>query len=85
MILLLVAVKDRAIDAFQPVQTVRAKGEAIRAFQDAIANPQNNQLHNHPDDFDLYVVGTYNDENGFIENKVEKIADGKTLKLTKGE
>lgn len=63
---LLVAVKDNAIEAFQPIATVRAKGEAIRSFQDAINNPQNQQLHAHPEDFDLYYIGDFDDNTGHI-------------------
>ena len=79
---LLMAIKDRAIDAFQPVASVRAKGEAIRPFQDAINNPQNAQLHAHPDDYDLYMVGTFDDETGELTPiKPEKLADGKQLQI----
>lgn len=84
---LLVSVKDRAIEAFQPIACVRAQGEAIRSFQDAISNPQNKQLHQHPDDFDLYIVGEYDDQDGTINAyaKPEKLADGKQLRMTTGE
>lgn len=63
---IIITVKDNAVEAFQPVSNVRAKGEAIRSFIDAINNPQNKQLHDHPEDFDLYTVGTYDDQTGNI-------------------
>lgn len=84
MIYLLASIHDRSIDAFQPVGCVRAKGEAIRYFQDQINDEQRGgPLYKHPDDFDLYIVGTFDDATGTITGtKAEKIADGKQLKLT---
>lgn len=63
----LVAVKDNAVESFQPVNTVRARGEALRGFIDAVNNPQNQQLHAHPEDFDLYVIGYFDDQTGILE------------------
>lgn len=81
MPLLLITIKDNAVQAFQPINTVRAKGEAIRGFQDAINNEQNRQLHKHPEDFDLYLVGTFDDETGEITvQKPELIIRGKDVK-----
>ena len=87
MIYKLTATKDRAIDAFQPVVTVRAEGEAIRAFQDALNEPKNGNMYNHPDDYDLYVLGDFDDQTGIIhpEPAPRKIADGKQLKTRLGE
>lgn len=78
---ILVSIKDRAVEAFQPITCVRAEGEAIRAFIDALANPQNKTLHSHPDDYDLYVLGYMDDSTGLIErlDQPKKIADGKQL------
>lgn len=79
MHLLIISIKDRAIEAFQATMNVRTEGEALRAFQDAIRNPESRNLHNHPDDHDLYVVGTFDDQTGEIEptKPPRKIADGK--------
>jgi hypothetical protein len=63
---LLIAVKDKALEAFMPVHCARAQGEAMRNFQDAINDPQNKQLYAHPDDFDLYVIGEMDDTTGKI-------------------
>lgn len=62
----LVTVKDNAVQAYQQIQCSRAIGEAVRAFTDAINDPQNKQLHAHPEDFDLYTVGTFDDLSGII-------------------
>ena len=81
---ILISVKDRAIEAFQAIATVRAEGEAIRSFQDAINNPQNKQLNDHPDDFDLYVIGYFDDQTGLLErlDTPRKLADGKQVRIT---
>lgn len=76
---LLISLKDRAVDAFQPVANVRAEGEALRVFRDLIADP-NSQQHRHPDDYDLYLVGYFNDQTGAIRIEFRKLADGKTIK-----
>lgn len=80
---LLVTIKDQAVDAFQPIASVRAEGEAIRSFQDALNNPQNAQLHAHPDDFNLYLVGYFDDQTGAIEPLAtpKQLALGKQLKI----
>lgn len=79
---LLCSIKDRSIDAFQPIGSMRAEGEAIRGFQDALNNPNNGPIYKHPDDFDLYVLGELDDETGTITPCTpRKIADGKQLKI----
>lgn len=82
---LLVSIRDRALDAFQTPWATRAIGEAIRGFQDAINDPKNATLHAHPDDYDLYVIATFDDSTGQIEQTAEhpkQIAIGKQLKIT---
>lgn len=76
---LLISIKDRAIDAFQPVASVRAEGEAIRSFQDAVNNPQNATIYAHPDDYDLYLVGYFDDNSG----KLEQLEQPRQLALGK--
>lgn len=80
MIYTIFAVKDRSVDAYQPTQCARSEMEAIRSFGDAIQNPASHVMHKHPDDFDLYQVGTFDDNTGKITpTDPRKIADGKSL------
>lgn len=83
MIYLLVTVKDRAIEAFKPCGVCRTEGEAIRVFKDILNNPETPES-KHPDDYDLYILGTFDDQTGYLETeaKPRKIADGKTIKET---
>lgn len=81
MIFQIVAIHDRALDAYQQPFIVRALGEAIRAFQDAL-NKQESPMHNHPDDYDLFHIGNYDDHTAQIESiKPQQIAIGKQLKV----
>ena len=60
-----VSIRDRQANAFAPPFFVATLGQAIRSFSDEINRPaENNQLYRHPDDFDLYDVGVYDDETG---------------------
>ena len=79
----MVAVRDRAANAFQQPFYVAALGQAIRAFQDGINRDE--QMKNHPDDFDLYHLGYYDDETGLFTNLdggPKQIAIGKQLRTS---
>lgn len=56
------AVKDRAIPAYGTPYYAASVGSAIRGFSDEVNRKEpNNQLAAHPDDFDLYHLGTFDD------------------------
>lgn len=79
----IVAIRDRAADAFQQPFYVPALGQAIRAFQDGINKDE--QMMRHPDDFDLYHLGYYDDATGNftnIEGGPKQIAIGKQLRTS---
>lgn len=42
-------------------------GIAIRAFGDEINIPENKPMSDHPDHFNLYHIGTFDDESGTLE------------------
>ena len=64
----LCSVKDRAADAFGRPMFVASPGVAIRSFSDEINRAaEDNQLYNHPDDFDLYEFGVFDDNSGVFE------------------
>lgn len=68
MIHVICAVKDRAADAFGRPFFVATVGMAIRSFMDEVSrSADDNQLFKHPDDFDLFQLGTYDDSNGVVE------------------
>lgn len=78
-----VTIRDRVADLFGQPSFVNSIGAAIRSFGDEIKRPPNearpNPLYDHPEDFDFYQLGEYDDETGtFInEDRPKQIAIGK--------
>ena len=70
---ILVALYDRATEAHAPVMTVHTKGEALRSFREAV-NDNQTPIHRNPTDFELWQVGTYDDQSGQITPHRELIA-----------
>ena len=65
MNLFIVSVKDRAADVFNRPFFVPHRNVAIRDFTDEVnRSAVDNQLNKHPDDFDLYLLGEFNDNTG---------------------
>lgn len=65
MHLFVVSVKDRAADVFNRPFFVPHRNVAIRDFTDEVnRSAVDNQLNKHPDDFDLYLLGEFNDNTG---------------------
>lgn len=83
MKLFIACVRDRATDQFgNPMFLVNA-GQAIRSFSDEINRAaEDNQLHKHSEDFDLYELGSYDTETGLFDTGVPRqIAIGKSVRL----
>lgn len=84
MIHTIAAIKDRAADAYlRPIFTNTA-GQAIRIFQDEVnRNAEDNIMYKHPEDFDLYLLGEYDDSTGLLtaKERPEQIAIGKNAKI----
>lgn len=85
MELIIVAVRDRAADVFAQPNFVHSVGGAIRSFSDEINRvAHDNVLNKHPEDFDLYQLGVYDDNSGlFVSDKPKQIAVGKDLFISK--
>jgi len=80
------AVKDLAVQAFGQPFFVRAKGEALRSFQDEVNGRGNAQsaIAAHPEDYELYELGDYDDVSGILFPKGPNlVARAKDL-LTQG-
>lgn len=77
-----VAIRDRVADVYGQPIFVASVGSAIRSFGDEVNNKrEGNNLANHPEDFDLYLLGTFDDETASFEGlpQPKQIAIGKDL------
>lgn len=77
------AVRDRATDQYGTPMFFVASGQAMRSFTDEINRAEkDNQLYQHPDDFDLYELGEYETNTGKFETKEPEMkVIGKDVKL----
>jgi hypothetical protein len=84
MKLFMCAVFDRAANAYARPMFVPSTGVAIRSFSDEVnrSDPEN-QLFNHPDDFDLYDFGEFDDNSGLFDLHVQPklLSLGKQVKI----
>lgn len=65
MMLQIFSVRDQAAGAFLPPFFMRSRGEAIRAFSEAVGDPQH-QFAKHVSDFTLFCIGDFDDNSGMI-------------------
>lgn len=75
-----VAIFDSAADAFSRPEFFPAAPVAVRSFRDAVNEPKG-QFQRHPDDFELFELGSWSDEKGVFECHKEpiRLARGKDL------
>lgn len=85
MILQIVAVRDRAADAFGRPVFAHTVGQAIRSFQDEINRvAPDNEMNKHPSDFDLWHLGEFEDNSGkLLQTEPKQLAIGANLIQTK--
>lgn len=63
----LVAVRDRAVDAYNRPFVAPSRGAAIRSFMDEVnRKAPDNPMCDHPEDFDLYEVGYWDEDKGRV-------------------
>lgn len=83
MLLHIVSIRDRAANVFGVPMFMSSIGAAIRSFGDEInrTGDQNNIMNRHPDDFDMYELGVYDDGTAKFEmlESPRQIAVGKDL------
>lgn len=82
MILQVLTVRDSAVEAYgQPFYSVSVGG-AVRGFTDEINRADaGNNMAKHPDDFELYHLGTFDDvDASFNLNAPRLVSRGKDVK-----
>lgn len=87
MIHYVIATRDSASQAFGLPFFVPAVGLAVRAFTDEVNREGSEKdLARHPDDFELYQLGVFNDATGqFDADSPKLLARGKDVAVRKGE
>ena len=60
------SVYDKAVGAFMPPFYVRSRGEAIRSFMDACADPKHQFVRN-SGDYTLFQISVFDDASGAYE------------------
>lgn len=76
------AVRDRAMDAFMRPMFVPAVGAGVRAFSDEVnRKAADNSMNVHPEDFDLYHLGEFDEQTGAFElfSAPKMVAVGKNV------
>lgn len=85
MKLFILCVRDRSADCFGQPSFHTSIGAAVRAFKDEINRPaENNVMYKHPEDFDLYEVGIYDDSGATFDcHAPSQVAIGKDSVIAK--
>lgn len=65
MILQIMAIRDSKASLYQHFHTLRSKSEAIRSLQIAVNDPKN-MIGQYPSDYELFQIGTIDDESGAV-------------------
>lgn len=65
MKLVIVAVRDSAVDAFMQPFFVHHTGAAVRGFQDEV-NRKDSPFAAHPEDYVLFELGAFDDSTGSV-------------------
>ena len=71
----LFAIYDKKSEGYKPPFTVMTIGEAERAFMDA-CNTEGTDLQKHPDDYQLWLVGSFDYASGAITPENMHVANG---------
>lgn len=82
MKMVVVAVRDRELNAYGVPMFMQTVGQAVRLFADEINRKAENNAYNaHPGDFDMYLLGEFDTETGRFsqEEPARMVAVGKDL------
>lgn len=61
----IITVRDKAVEAYGTPFFTKTIGQAIRSFRDELARDES-PMGQHPEDYDLYFIGDYEEESGAI-------------------
>lgn len=74
----IVSIFDRAAALYSRPAFVQSRAAAVRSFGDEVRTPrENNDLNKHPGDFELHLIGSFDDETGELSpQRPERITFG---------
>lgn len=77
----IVTIRDRVADVYGVPSFVLSTGAAVRSFGDEINKKDGSPLSQHPEDFDLFYLGEYDDADGsfYADGPPRQLAVGKDL------
>lgn len=79
------AVKDVSIDTFGQPIFVRRPGQAVRGFTDEVnRQAPDNQMYTHPADFEMWQIGTFDDETATItqdQDSIQRLCRGVDVQI----
>lgn len=84
MIMCMCSIKDSAADAYGRPFFLPSIGVAIRSFTDEVNRAaEDNQIYQHPEDFDLFELGSFDDSTGKFDlhDVPKQIALGRQVKV----
>lgn len=75
------SIRDRAANVYAQPFFAPTTAVAVRMFTDEVnRSDQNNNLFRHPEDFDLYEIGSFDDNDGeLISEYANQVAIGKDV------
>lgn len=81
--LIVCCIRDAAADYYNTPVFLRSAGLAVRTFTQEVNRPgEDNPLYMHPNDHDLYTLGSYNPETAeFVLETPRILARGRDVKV----
>jgi len=61
------SIRDAKSETFHKPWHATTHGEAERNFKNLVNDPKSNNIHDFPEDFDLFFLGHYDDNTGKVE------------------
>ncbi len=73
-------VRDSAAEAFMRPFFAQSKGAAIRSFADQVNDTDGNPIWQHPEDYTLFELGTFDELTGFLKvHEPRSLGNGSTF------
>lgn len=83
---MVVALKDTAARVFGTPFFVQADAQAVRSLRDEVNSKEStSDVKNHPDDFELYHVGEFDEDTGIITTSCDKHGNAEPILICRAK